>query len=461
MTRGEVSLDRDMEGAEKVVAELRAAALTEVRSEREWDGVLALVEAAPSPDQVGFVVAVSATAGDEARVLPALLTDSRKGMAAFAKGYVWARMQRDGWAWVKKLSFKKWSDAEVLEFALALPSEKEAWDLVLKRGAKAGAEYWRRVPQFCFSKAAEDVTRAATMLTKAGRPFAAVRQLGMARHRGGVKIASATIISVLEAGREVLSDEEQVRALGQVRYDLNNLIGDLQKRVEAGESGLDVNKVASLEWTYLDLLDGHPTVPKTLHTWLASDPNFLVQLLTILFRRSDEPAGEGSNIEPSESARSRAVQVYRLLNSWHRVPGSRPDGSVDGDVLRAWVKDVQRLSEAEARREMGDLKIGNVFAYAPTEEDGSWPCIPVRDAIEEFGTEALADGFEVGIMNKRGAYSKALDEGGGQERALAKQYFDWADALKIEWPKTAASLRRVGERYEVDARREDAEAGAR
>lgn len=70
-------------------------------------------------------------------------------------------------------------------------------------------------------------------------------------------------------------------------------------------------------------------------------------------------------------------------------------------------------------------------------------------------------GCNAAILNKRGAYWKALDEGGAQERGLAKQFFAWADALQIEWPKTAASLRRVGERYEAYARREDAEAESR
>src|SRR5262249_43482955 len=152
------------------------------------------------------------------------------------------------------------------------------------------------------------------------------------------------------------------------------------------------------------------------------------------------------------------VQVYRLLNSWQRVPGSRPDGSVDEGFLRRWVSAVQTLAENEAWREKADFRIGQVFAYAPGEQDGTWPCIPVRDAIEEFGSEDLADGFVIGIMNKRGAYWKAPDEGGSQERALAKQFFGWADASKIEWPKTAGSLRRVGDRYEAYARREDAEA---
>ncbi len=146
------------------------------------------------------------------------------------------------------------------------------------------------------------------------------------------------------------------------------------------------------------------------------------------------------------------MQVYRLLNSWQRVPGSRPDGPVDEADLRHWIESVQTLAEKEGRREVADIRIGNVLAYAPPEPDGTWPCIPVRDAIEEFGTDDLADGFEVAIMNKRGAHMKAPDEGGRQERDIAKDFFAWADALHIEWPKTAASLRRVGEMYEAYAR---------
>jgi hypothetical protein len=80
----------------------------------------------------------------------------------------------------------------------------------------------------------------------------------------------------------------------------------------------------------------------------------------------------------------------------------------------------------------------------------------VRDAIEQIASDEVTDAFEVGIYNKRGAYNKSSEEGGDQERDLAKGYQDWADVCKIEWPRTAASLRRVAEGYLADARREHA-----
>jgi hypothetical protein len=103
--------------------------------------------------------------------------------------------------------------------------------------------------------------------------------------------------------------------------------------------------------------------------------------------------------------------------------------------------------------------IGELLAcHDGRESNGSWPCIPIRDALEEIGTGDVFNGFEVGIFNKRGPYRKSPTEGGEEERDLAKRYRAWADESKIEWPKTAASLYRVAEGYEEQARRADAEA---
>jgi len=446
------------EDADKAVEQLRATALDEVRSEQKWAGVLALAQVAASPDEVGWAVGVSATAEDDARVLPTLLTDTRRGLAEFAKGYVRARQSRQGRNWVKKLALDRWSDDQLVEFALALPrSEPEVWDIVAKRGEQTEERYWKKVQTLCHSKSPADVVRASTMLAKAARPFMAVRQLVMARRRD-VEIGAVAIMDVLERGREVLSDPDQ-QSSPECFYYVTGLIQELQNLAQTGDARVDVNRVATLEWTYLALLDGHPTVPKALQTWLEQRPEFFIDVLKFTCRRSDEP--EGDRVEPSESERARAMQANRLLNSWQRVPGSAPDGTVDGDALRRWVRSVRTLAEMEARLEMCDIKIGNVFASARREPDGTWPCIPVRDAIEEFGSDALADGFEEGIMNRREAYMKAPEEGGSQERAFAKQHFAWAEASRIEWPKTAASLRRVGEWYEANARREDAEAESR
>ena len=53
----------------------------------------------------------------------------------------------------------------------------------------------------------------------------------------------------------------------------------------------------------------------------------------------------------------------------------------------------------------------------------------VTDAV---AAEHLERGFVIECINKRGAYSKGINEG-GQEQKLAARYKDWADATLITY----------------------------
>jgi hypothetical protein len=147
-----------------------------------------------------------------------------------------------------------------------------------------------------------------------------------------------------------------------------------------------------------------------------------------------------------------------LLRSWKDIPGSQDAQAVEEKVLFDWVKKARSLAQNRGLLEICDSRIGEVFAYSPPEADGSWPCVPVRAALEEIGTEEVFEGLYVGVYNKRGTYRKTFREGGAQERALAETYRAFASTSKVKWPKTAAALRRIAQGYEEDARREDTRA---
>lgn len=85
----------------------------------------------------------------------------------------------------------------------------------------------------------------------------------------------------------------------------------------------------------------------------------------------------------------------------------------------------------------------------------------VRDLINDLGSEHIELGFELDVYNGRGVVSRSLTEGGEQERRLAERYGGHADALNDGWPRTAAMLRRISDRYASDARREDVRAELR
>lgn len=54
----------------------------------------------------------------------------------------------------------------------------------------------------------------------------------------------------------------------------------------------------------------------------------------------------------------------------------------------------------------------------------------------------------------RGVYTKSLDEGGAQERALALQARNWAKAMP-KFPRVAALLTRIGDSWDRQADYED------
>jgi len=345
-----------------------------------------------------------------------------------------------------------WSIAQMGEFALQLPSsERRSWEFVSGKGAGVEERYWSKMFGSSRSGNTDDVAFAIRMLLKYNRPFQAFRVLVVALHQK-TPIGPGLVMDTLEAGLNVSGDNKDRE---RVWHDIRQLFLELQRRSRENDSQVDVQRLAGLEWQYLGLLDGHPASPHTLHRLLQSDPACFVELLTVIFRTRSERGKPKA--EPTKEEQARGQNAYRLLMSWDRVPGRRDDDTIDEDVLQAWVEKARQLAEEQDRLEICDSKIGELFArHDRGEEDGSWPCIPIRDALEDVGTEDVFDGFEVGIFNKRAAYNKSLTEGGEQERALAKQYRAWADRSKIEWPKTAASLQRVAEGYEEQAQREDA-----
>jgi hypothetical protein len=66
--------------------------------------------------------------------------------------------------------------------------------------------------------------------------------------------------------------------------------------------------------------------------------------------------------------------------------------------------------------------------------------------------------LEIAQYNSRGFTSRALDEGGMQERELAGQFREDAEKLQYEWIKTADFLRNMAEKYERQALMYDAKA---
>jgi hypothetical protein len=214
------------------------------------------------------------------------------------------------------------------------------------------------------------------------------------------------------------------------------------------------------------VLGDEPPVDR-LHEALISDPGLFVAVMEIPWRASDaeddeddaedaEAAPEG---EPLTSLQvQRAENGYVLLTSIDRLPGTQPDGQVDSELLRQWVTQVLERADASGRRKIAEALIGQILANAPGDDDETWPCRPVRDLLEDLQNERVERNLLVKLYNLRGVTGRGLQDGGKQERDLAERYRASAAGFAGSWPQTAAVLRQLADRYDTNAREEEAEA---
>jgi hypothetical protein len=111
------------------------------------------------------------------------------------------------------------------------------------------------------------------------------------------------------------------------------------------------------------------------------------------------------------------------------------------------------------RAKVGDQKIGQILAAAALGDDGVWPCVPVREVLEEIGSPDIATGMGIGVYNVRGICVRG--EGGAQERELAAKCHTWSQQLAFEYPYVSNLVEQIATKYERQAVCEDSEAAVR
>lgn len=336
------------------------------------------------------------------------------------------------------------------DLCLGMRFETTTWELLEGWGGEAKVEYWTKVVPFLRNNVDGELSRAVGELIAVGRAPDAIDLMGMHLHvfKETAGLRPQDIAQVLTAA---LTPGPGARKLGGM--DVHHAAELMDILQDAGPEW--DNELVKLEWAWFQALD-HTRKPTMLHRALSENPEFFVQILSLVFRGDgDEPS------EPDENASSRATNAYRLLNSWDRLPGTDSEGKVEASRLREWVVEVRGLAKAARRVAVADLKVGEALARSPAGDDGIWPHEAVRDLLESLGGIGdIRQGFVIGRQNQRGGFSKAIGEGGRQERSIAASYREAGDALRVRWPVVANFLREIADAYARDADHED-QRGAR
>jgi len=443
----------DYKKFEQIVTEKRIKAIQDIKAKLGTEGLIKLAEQSKNSHIVGTITAELPLADDEEESLFSLLSAEDKKVA-FIQGYIWRKAFKNGDTWIEevvdKALSKRWDSIKVIDLFLALPQNRQIWNLLEKFKMQIQKEYWKRIQPRFFNLPSEDKIYALQKLMYVKRHFTALDTAAMFAK----EIPPKLITELLEkAVLERSSDDFHVVS----PWGIEQLFKILDQSDE-----IEKDKIARLEWLYLPILarvgSGRP--PRLLHQQLSNEPEFFAEVIKWVYKPKSESNKEGEDL-PRELKEHRAHLAWELLHTWKTIPGSDSSAKIDYQKLKSWVEKAREICEKLDRLEVCDIHIGQVLAYSPPNEDGNWPREEVCRIIEEIASKNLEKGFSIGIINKRGTVTKSPFSGGQQERELAKQYRKYADKWNVSFPQIASILRKIGEHYEFKARQEDKEAEKR
>ena len=226
-----------------------------------------------------------------------------------------------------------------------------------------------------------------------------------------------------------------------------------------GRGGINPDEMARLEFMYIEALDHSEHGVPNLERWVVESPIAFVQALALSFKRRDDGQDPSEwRIENPEQRTGMARAAYSLLRQVSRIPGTGANGRIDAEALYAWITEIRRLCAEHGRTRIGDQYIGQLLSRSPVGDNGFWPCLPVCEAMERIASHEIDAGFNIGVRNGRGVTSRAIGEGGTQERELAARYRGWARELAIDYPYVESVLESIATDYDREAGRHDDEA---
>lgn len=333
---------------------------------------------------------------------------------------------------------KRLEPERVARLLTALDETRETWDVVRSFGELVNESYWKQKHPYPVAGTAEDLLFAMESYASRGRPMAAIE----ASSSRLIDVPSGHLLHLLDIAVSEINESQGQHGTMTVYY-IERVFEELEKRPDVSPEEL-----AKREFAFLPCFS-HRKKPLTLHRLMVQSPNLFMDAICAVFKRA---SGEAE--EPSDASTRRAMASYELLEGLRILPG-QDNENIDLDVLSKWCLEVRGLAEEMDRKAITDQRIGHLLAHAPLSPiDHAWPHESVRHVIERLASDEVERGIAIERHNMRGVYSKAIGEGGDQERALAKQARDWADTMP-EFPRTAAMLFRISDSWNWDAEQAD------
>ena len=437
--------EHDFCAKELRVAAQREAAVRAVNEDEGFSGIVRLALSGNAPHVVGGNLEKILTSETERLAFtkliigrPELLTCVK--LQDLLDGFFCTLDAEQSVALIDKLRVEVNDDQLVRMLCLCLFCG-DVWDAVEGSSKKVAERYWHEVTARRSLKSEEELRYAVTKLIEVGRGLTALHLA----HLDLKSIESEQLYKILQTVRKSNEGEDSVSSMD------GDAIKEIFKALNS-RGKIERSKMAALEFLYLGVLRHDRGSIPNLETEVNYNPSLFCEAISIACRSELEPPDKELTKEQKQAAKFANTFISALSS----VPGVDNKGAIQANMLKQWIAEARRICDETDHKPMLDYKIGEILAKAPAAEDGTWPCEPVREAIEDVYSLELEQGFTFGRYNACGAVFRG--EGGGQERGLAEQYENWAKACEFEYPWMAKILRELVKKYLADVELYDNEA---
>ncbi|MCH8012380.1 MAG: hypothetical protein IIA61_10615 [Candidatus Marinimicrobia bacterium] len=401
------------------------------------EAVLEFIKNIESQWHAGTAFGATATSETERMILPELINTIEDTVKRFIEGFIWGRFQKNEWQWFDSLETSDWEPKQKGMILSNLPFTPATWERVSKMLPEDESPYWSmtRVNPYD-TEMGLDV--AINSLLNHDRPYSAIKCITKLIH-GKLPLNTQQAIRALQAALN--TQENPLYADG---HDVIEIIKVLQDNPDPIS-----NNLTQIEWSYLRLLDGLSGArPILLEKQISEDPNLFCEIIQAVYVSKKEKM---SKKDLTKQQKNIAENAYHLLRNWQILPGSKEDGTIDGQKLNHWFKEVKKTCIKTGHWEIAQIHIGKVLIHAPLDSDGFWINHAVAKVLNFKEAEDLRDGFTTELFNSRGVY---FGSGAKEESKLANKYLKQAnDADSQGYVRLATALRKLSRTYERDAER--------
>ncbi|WP_416412993.1 hypothetical protein [Pantoea sp. App145] len=426
----------------KNIENTRAEVIDNILKRDGVSGVLKLSQMVKIPSLIGQSLSQASIAmeqleelfiGSIAPDIPAEISFYVSVVGANKFGKLWEKV------FFEKLLSYVHDDSRKASLLLGWPQNEETWALVDSLGNHIRKYYWENIQSLPVNGSLEQLLYAIGQFRMNSRDIDVLSLV----HFRLKELPTDLILDLLKKGVSQINHAARYMG-GMFSYYVSLALTELRRRTDVNEVD-----VARVEYSYIAVLRFEKQ-PLTIVGLMIREPNIFIDVLSDVYRK------ENTELEEiiSEEKKARISASYDLLNVFKGVL-SQNEKNIELSSLVDWVIQARNEAASKGIIEVCDTYIGYVFAHAQSDQvDTFWPPSVICKIIEQTASSHLERGISIECINKRGVYSKALNEGGAQERQLAEKYQKWAEETYV-YPRTSLLLTSISENWLRQAREED------